>query len=203
MHIKLVRRVVQVSSRISSLIVTVPLALWTALVTETFHPSVHDMRALICSLFALLVYALKMVTTDGNWMYETSAEGFILISVMFMGLSVMERKTFCGETEGIFFQESENKNDAITSMQRKFLAICFSAMIAFVLVYVLAANGVIGPDLTLVFNIVADSSFRLAFTITALEVHVTLFQNVEAELLSEQKSHSRRKAFMKYIFHEM
>ena len=200
-------RVVTVSSRITSLLVTLPLAIWTALLSDTFQPNEYDKHALVCFLLNLFIYSLNLIVDDDSyyWICDASVGFFTVCSIILMGSSLHKPPVLCGESrEGKFFNENSTREcETIFSMQRKFIIITVTAVIAFVMVYLFSVMSIIGPDQTLSFNVVVDICFRLAFTITALDVHVTLFRNIEAELLSEKKSHSRRKAFMKYIFHEM
>jgi hypothetical protein len=189
---------------LGALFASLPLALSTVLFSGGFQPNTHDKFALLFLMSILLVYFMKLFAVEHFWMYDMSVGFFAACSIGFFTSSMLKSKEMNHESGGSrIFHEEGSKEDTITAIQKNFAVICVSATIAFILVYLLAATQVIGSDVAVVLNVVTDTFFRLLFTITALDVHVTLFQNIEAELRSEKKSHNRRKAFMKYIFHEM
>lgn len=194
-----------VPSHLSALMVTLLLALWTALFSGSFQPNPHDMHALLSLILALLVNFFKLFVVKTYWIYDVLIGFLTVCSLGFTALSMVKTKTMSGDLTftRIFHEPAVSKDSAISAMQRNIGLICTSVICKHFIVYLLSAKNVIGPDMTFILTIATDTCFRLLFTITALDVHVTLFQNIEAELRSEQKSHSRRKAFMKYIFHEM
>lgn len=197
-----------ISSHMSALLTTLPLALWTALFSGSVQPNAHDMHALLCMTAMLVVYSLKLFAMENQWVYDVTVGFLTACSIGFMAWSIVMTKSLCSQSNesGAIFLAPEaevEEENAITAMRRSFVIICASAICVFLLVHSLSALHVIGPDMTLLLNIVTDIFFRLFFTITALDVHATFYQNIEAELRSEKKSHLRRKAFMKYIFHEM
>jgi hypothetical protein len=69
--------------------------------------------------------------------------------------------------------------------------------------YLLALFGTINPAQTIVIYQILSVLTKGLFAAATMDIHLDLLLNAEKILLEEQRANDARRAFMKYIFHEV
>ena len=193
-------RVVTYAANWCTWLVTVPLLTHISLIPELGKfPGHDDMIAIICS-FSMIVAGLCMQI---NGMPSIVTAMFFLLSCTFY-LIMMYYVYLSNSKE--YSIETSMANEDRQNLQKIKRQLCSTLVIAelfFPVVYLLAACKVLDPNMTLIAFLLLDVISKGFMAFTAMDSHLLVLHTMQNDLKIQQVANTRKRAFLKYMFHEL
>ena len=202
-------RVVTYAANWCSWLVTVPLLVYTALVPDYGTiPNQEDSVAIVSTFVMILIgmgmlfEGLSQVTTAVLFVVSSL---FFLIALYFMYVSNVntQRANELGDEKKTYLQTNRSDMALKAKLKKDLSVILALVMIIFPVIYMLAIAGLLDPNVTLVCYLVLDVVSKGFVAFTAMDWHLSVLSAVRSELDTEKDANARRRAFMKYMFHEV
>mmetsp|Transcript_21743 Transcript_21743/g.31644 ORF Transcript_21743/g.31644 Transcript_21743/m.31644 type:complete len:864 (+) Transcript_21743:98-2689(+) len=188
-----------------SWIITVPLLMYTVLVPEFGRaPSSDDIKAIV-SIFLTIATGFSMqfhgIDIYGTVILFVISSFTFVLALHYMLVSYKVSEKHYNEKVDSKGQECREEKHRL-ELKYKLSTTLAVVMCLFPIVYLLAIFGVLNPNTTLMSYLVLDVVAKGFVAFTAMDSHLSVFYSVRSELETQIKANYRKRAFMRYMFHE-
>ena len=184
---------------------TFPFAFYTIYHPESLQSMDDERQALVFFGIFSPLFSVDIIFGEFCFRYKMTITILAVFALAYIAKCILKPMKLFDEMSSTWrMAHAITKHECNTASKRMNVMTSTVIAIAMLLIaYILTALKYIDMDSFLVLIVTTDTAFRLVFTVLLLDIYESPHLEVEAELCSERTSDSRRKAFMKYIFHEM